>query len=49
MNMDYYQYMDCVESLVKADHNSLLKMCFRIIDYNIDGKISEGDLFNIMK
>ena len=48
-NVDFTAYCDALESLFNQDENQLKKFAFKIFDINGDKKLSENDLFDLMK
>ena len=47
--IDMNVYCDNLETLFNQDEVALKKFAFKIFDVNGDGKVSENDLFELMK
>jgi hypothetical protein len=49
VNLDFANYCDAVENFINQDEAALKKFVYRCIDANSSQKLSENDLFQIMK
>ncbi len=48
-NIDIQAYCDGLEKLFNQDYIGLKKFAFKIFDINQDKKLSENDMFELMK
>jgi Ca2+-binding EF-hand superfamily protein len=49
INLDFGNYCDAIEGFVNQDEFAMKKFVFRCFDANGSGKLSEQDLFKVMK
>jgi len=49
VNLDFGNYCDAVEDFINQDEAALKKFVYRCIDANSSQKLSEQDLFKVMK
>ena len=48
-NLDFNLYCESIENLVNQDEYQLKQFAFKVLDIGNDKKLSEADLFQIMK
>lgn len=49
INLDFNNYCDAIEGFVNQDEQTMKRFVFRCFDANGSGKLSETDLFKVMK